>query len=49
MRKSLLTLALAGTVIQGNGCEERQPRNIYTTKEETSEIKLEDYSHLFAL
>lgn len=36
-------------LILGTGCGERQPRQVYTAKEENSEIKLEDYSHLFAL
>lgn len=49
MKNTLLSLALAGTLILENGCGERQPRQVYTVKEENSEIKLEDYYHLFAL
>jgi hypothetical protein len=49
MKKTLLSLALAGTLLLGTGCDERKPARIYTSSEGNSEITLKDYSHWYCL
>jgi len=49
MKKTLLSLALTSTLLLGNGCEERKPRQVYTLKDGNAEITLSDYWHEYNL
>jgi hypothetical protein len=49
MKKILLNLVLASTLLLGNGCGERTPRHTYTAKDGAAEITLEDYYHEYNL
>lgn len=49
MKNTLISLALASTLVLGNGCGERKPREIYTLNEENTEVILKDYWHEFCM
>lgn len=49
MKNTLLSIALASTLLLGNGCGERKPREIYTSNEGNTEVILKDYWHEFCM